>query len=64
MSGRATLSQIGPPEAVRIKSLTLVDEYTRECLVLHVAVAITGADVRRIMARVIGRRGAADPNQE
>jgi putative transposase len=41
-----------------LKCLTLVDEYTRECLVLHVAVAITGADVRRIMARVIGRRGA------
>ena len=37
--------------------LTLVDEYTRECLVLHAAGSMTGADVRRIMARVVGRRG-------
>jgi putative transposase len=41
-----------------LKWLTLVDEYTRECLVLHAAVSITGADVRRILARVIGRRRA------
>jgi len=38
--------------------LTLVDEYTHECLVLHAAESISGADVRRIVARVIGRRGA------
>jgi putative transposase len=42
-----------------LKWLTLVDEYTRECLVLHAATSITGADVRRIVARVIGRRGAS-----
>lgn len=41
-----------------LKWLTLVDEYTRECLVSHAAAAATGADVRRIVARVIGRRGA------
>jgi putative transposase len=41
-----------------LKWLTLVDEYTRECLALHVASAMTGADVRRVLARVIGRRGA------
>jgi putative transposase len=41
-----------------LKWLTLVDEYTRECLLLHVAGAVTGADVRRVLARVIGRRGA------
>ena len=35
-----------------------MDEYTRECLVLHADNSITGADVRRIVARVIGRRGA------
>ena len=40
-----------------LKWLTLVDEYTRECLVLHAAASISGADVRRIVARVIGRRG-------
>jgi putative transposase len=41
-----------------LKWLTLVDEYTRECLAIHVAGAMTGADVRRVLARVIGRRGA------
>jgi putative transposase len=41
-----------------LKWLTLVDEYTRECLALHPARSIVGADVRRIVARVIGRRGA------
>jgi putative transposase len=40
-----------------LKWLTLVDEYTRECLVLHAAGSLSGAEVRRIMARVIGRRG-------
>lgn len=41
-----------------LKWLTLVDESTRECLVLQAAGSMTGADVRRIVARVIGRRGA------
>jgi transposase InsO family protein len=41
-----------------LKWLALVDEYTRECLALHAAGSMTGADVRRIVARVIGRRGA------
>jgi transposase InsO family protein len=41
-----------------LKWLTLVDEYTRECLVLDAAGSMTGADVRRIMARVVGRRGS------
>jgi transposase InsO family protein len=41
-----------------LKWPTLVDEYTRECLVLHAASLLTGADVRRIMARVVGRCGA------
>jgi putative transposase len=41
-----------------LKWLTLVDEYTRECLVLHAATSLSGADVRRIVARVVGRRGA------
>jgi putative transposase len=41
-----------------LKWLTMADEYTRECLVLHADASITGADVRRIVARVIGRRGA------
>jgi transposase InsO family protein len=41
-----------------LKWLSLVDEYTRECLALRVANALTGADVRRVLARVVGRRGA------
>jgi putative transposase len=41
-----------------LKWLTLVDEYTRECLAVHVGRALSGADVRRVLARVIGRRGA------
>jgi putative transposase len=41
-----------------LKWLTLVDEYTRECLALHVDRFLTGADVRRVVSGVIGRRGA------
>ena len=41
-----------------LKWLSLVDEYTRECLALHVSTTMTGADVRRVLAKVIGRRGA------
>jgi transposase InsO family protein len=41
-----------------LKWLTLVDEYTRECLALYVDYAACGEDVRRVLARVIGRRGA------
>jgi transposase InsO family protein len=41
-----------------LKWLTLVDEYTRECLALYAAHSVVGADVRRVLARVIGRRGA------
>jgi putative transposase len=41
-----------------LKWLTLVDEYTRECLVLQAAGSMTGAEVRRIVARVVGRRGS------
>jgi transposase InsO family protein len=41
-----------------LKWLTLVDEYTRECLALYVDRSVTGADARRVLARVVGRRGA------
>jgi len=41
-----------------LRWLTLVDEYTRECLALQVAASLTGQDVRAVLARVIGRRGA------
>lgn len=41
-----------------LKWLSLVDEYTRECLALVAAEKLRGSDVRRVLARVIGRRGA------
>ncbi len=41
-----------------LRWLTLVDEYTKECLALHVAGSLTGEDVRKVLARVIGKRGA------
>jgi putative transposase len=41
-----------------LKWLSLVDEYTRECLTLHVDSSLTGPDVQRVLARVVGRRGA------
>lgn len=41
-----------------LKWLSVVDEYTRECLALKVATTMTGAAVQRILARVVGRRGA------
>jgi transposase InsO family protein len=41
-----------------LKWLSLVDEYTRECLALHAAGSMSGAEVRRIVAGVVSRRGA------
>ncbi len=40
-----------------LKWLSLVDEYTRECLALFVAESVGGSEVRRVLARVIGQRG-------
>jgi putative transposase len=45
-------------EGGSLKWLSLVDEYTRECLALHVDSALTGGDVRRVLSQVVGRRGA------
>src|SRR5262249_6926600 len=43
-----------------LKWLSLVDEYTRECLALFVAGSVPGADVRRGLARGVGPgRGTA-----
>jgi putative transposase len=41
-----------------LKWLSLVDEYTRECLALWCGPTVTGAIVRRVLGQVIGRRGA------
>jgi putative transposase len=47
-----------PADGRPLEWLTRVDESPRECLVLQAAGSMTGADVRRIVARVVGRRGA------
>lgn len=44
----------------RLKMLTLVDEYTRECLAVEAAVSITSADVRRVLERVCSTRGCPE----
>jgi transposase InsO family protein len=41
-----------------LKCLSLVDEYTRECLALVLAHSVSGELVRRTLGRVIARRGA------
>jgi putative transposase len=40
-----------------LKWLSVVDEYTRELLLLHPAATMTAADVRRLFGRLIGWRG-------
>ena len=40
-----------------LKCLSLVDEYTRECLALVMAKSVTGVLVRRVLRRVFARRG-------
>jgi transposase InsO family protein len=41
-----------------LKWLSVVDEYTRELLLLQPAVTMTAADVRRLFGRLVGWRGA------
>lgn len=45
-------------EGKPLKWLSLVDEYTRECLALHVERTMTGEEVRRVLSRVVRRQGA------
>jgi putative transposase len=40
-----------------IRALTLVDDYTRECLAIVVDTSLGGLRVRRILEHVIGQRG-------
>lgn len=40
-----------------IRALTLVDDYTRECLAIEVDTSLGGLRVRRILENVIGTRG-------
>ena len=41
----------------RFKMLTLIDEYTRECLTIHVGWSITANDVIKIVARAMEEHG-------
>jgi putative transposase len=45
-------------EGGTLRWLTLVDEYTRECLALYVDSSVTGEQVRGVLAQVIARRGS------
>jgi putative transposase len=47
-----------------LKWLKLVDQNTRDCLVLHAAESIRGADVRRILAPSDRSSRGADAHQE
>ena len=40
----------------RFRMLNVVDDFTRECLVMHVGTSITGADVARLLTKVLAER--------
>ena len=40
----------------RFRVLNVVDDFTRECLVMHVGTSITGADVARLLTKVLAER--------
>lgn len=40
----------------RFRVLNVVDDFTRECLVMHVGTSITGADVARLLSNVLAER--------
>ena len=40
----------------RFRVLNVVDDFTRECLVMHVGTSITGADVARLLTTVLAER--------
>lgn len=46
----------------RIRALTVVDNFSRECLMIHVDVSIKGAEVVELMERIKDKRGQA-PNR-
>jgi len=40
----------------RFRVLNVVDDFTRECLVMHVGTSITGSDVARLLSGVLAER--------
>jgi putative transposase len=44
----------------RLRILSLLDEYSRECLALHVARKLTAADLIEVMERLVKERGVPE----
>ena len=42
----------------KLRILSIIDEYSRECLVLHVARQLTAADLIKVMEELVAQRGA------
>src|SRR5262249_23620511 len=47
-----------PTDGRRLKGLTVLDEYTREGLVIYCARSTTSEDVVQVLQRFVGQRGA------
>ena len=56
-SGRGTSCSTGPTSGSPLKWLSIVDEYTRECLALKVDRSITSEDVIDTLAELFAMRG-------
>ena len=57
--GRSTSSTTRPPTAGALRLVNVVDEFTREALVMHVARSIGADETRRSLDALLGRRGRA-----
>jgi putative transposase len=42
----------------KLRILTVIDEYSRECLALHVARKLTAEDLIEVMERLVAEQGA------
>jgi putative transposase len=49
------------PRAVRLRALTMVDSYTRECLAIDVDSSVSSRRVSRVPEWIIRQRGAPEP---
>ena len=45
----------------KLRMLTVLDEFTRECQCIHVDRKINAGKVRQVMARLIDEHGAPEP---
>ena len=57
-SGAGTSWPTAPTTAGGCASFRLIDEYSRECLALHVARKLTAHDLVEVMERLVAERGA------